>query len=84
MARLAWIAPEVGSAAGFPNGNIILQKLRPNEGPRLTLGKAGRQVVVMWEPASGPLNSDRAYRPPVLVEEATCRRSTTVPVPAYK
>jgi hypothetical protein len=29
-------------------------------------------------------NSERAYRPPLLVEEATCRRSMTVPAPAYK
>jgi hypothetical protein len=29
MARLAWIESEVGSAAGFPNAIIILQKSRP-------------------------------------------------------
>jgi hypothetical protein len=32
MARLAWIASEVGSATGFPNGNIIAQKSRHDEG----------------------------------------------------
>ena len=32
MARLALIASEVGYATGFPNGDILLQKPRPNEG----------------------------------------------------
>jgi hypothetical protein len=27
MARLAWMESEVGSAAGFPNESIILQKV---------------------------------------------------------
>ncbi len=40
MARLAWIASEVGSATGFPNGNIIPQKLRPDEGRECWLDAA--------------------------------------------
>jgi hypothetical protein len=32
MVRLAWIASEVGSATGFPKGNIIPQKSWPDEG----------------------------------------------------
>jgi hypothetical protein len=32
MARLAWIASEVGSATGFPHGDIIAQKPRRDEG----------------------------------------------------
>jgi hypothetical protein len=31
MAYLAWIASELGSATGFPNGNIILQKPQREE-----------------------------------------------------
>ncbi len=40
MARLAWIASEVGSATGFPNGNIIPQKPRPDEGRECWLDAA--------------------------------------------
>src|SRR5467141_1844892 len=32
IVRLAWIASEVGSATGFPKGNIIPEKSRPDEG----------------------------------------------------
>jgi hypothetical protein len=32
MAYLAWIASELGSATGFPKGNIIPQKPKPDEG----------------------------------------------------
>jgi hypothetical protein len=32
MPYLAWIAPELGSATGFPKVNIIPQKPQPDEG----------------------------------------------------
>jgi hypothetical protein len=37
MARLAWIASELGSATGFPKENIIPQKPQPDEGRGLAL-----------------------------------------------
>jgi hypothetical protein len=40
MARLAWIASEVGSVIGFPNGNIILQEPRPEAGRECWLDAA--------------------------------------------
>jgi hypothetical protein len=40
MARLAWIASVVGTATGFPNGNIILQKPRPDAGRECWLDAA--------------------------------------------
>jgi hypothetical protein len=50
MARLAWIASEVGSGTGFPNGNLIHAETstRPWSG-----GLAGR--CVLYPPHSTPL-----------------------------
>jgi hypothetical protein len=49
MARLAWIASELGSATGFPKRNIIPQKPQPDAGPEF----AGR--CLPYPPHSTPL-----------------------------